>query len=70
MLKILSIKPEPPGSGSVIARFDIELSDDLRLFGLRLDGEPELDQSADGLGAAGHVVLLRGPCIDLGYKSI
>ncbi|MER9392216.1 MULTISPECIES: hypothetical protein [unclassified Mesorhizobium] len=35
-MKILSIKPEPPGSGNVVARFDIELSDDLRLFGLRL----------------------------------
>ncbi|RWO53699.1 hypothetical protein [Mesorhizobium sp.] len=35
-MHILSIKPEPPGLGGVIARFDIALSDELRLFGLRL----------------------------------
>ncbi|HEY0220390.1 MAG TPA: hypothetical protein VGC26_11600 [Afipia sp.] len=38
-MKILSIRPSPPGgSGSVreIARFDLQLSDDLKLYGLRL----------------------------------
>lgn len=37
-MKILSIRPAPPGSGAVreIARFDLQLSDDVRLYGLRL----------------------------------
>lgn len=35
-MKILDIRPEPPGSGRVIARFNVEISDDIRLFGLRL----------------------------------
>jgi hypothetical protein len=35
-LHIIDIKPEPPGSGSTIARFNVALNDDLRLFGLRL----------------------------------
>ncbi|RUU45005.1 hypothetical protein EOC93_08735 [Mesorhizobium sp. M6A.T.Ce.TU.002.03.1.1] len=35
-MHILSIKPEPPGCGNVIARFDVALTDELRLFGLRL----------------------------------
>jgi hypothetical protein len=35
-LQVLSIRPEPPGFGSTIARFDVALSDDLRLFNLRL----------------------------------
>ncbi|CAH2409382.1 hypothetical protein [Mesorhizobium escarrei] len=35
-MHILNIKPEPPGIGNVIARFDVALTDELRLFGLRL----------------------------------
>ncbi|TIT18557.1 MAG: hypothetical protein E5W70_28835 [Mesorhizobium sp.] len=35
-MKILSIRPEPPGLGNIIARFDVALTDELRLFGLRL----------------------------------
>jgi hypothetical protein len=35
-LQILSIQPEPPGCGNVVARFDVALTDELRLFGLRL----------------------------------
>ncbi|TIV98317.1 MAG: hypothetical protein E5V85_11730 [Mesorhizobium sp.] len=35
-MKILSCRPEPPGCGQTVARFDIALSDELRLFGLRL----------------------------------
>lgn len=36
-MRILSIRPEPPGGlGRTVARFDIALNDDLRLFGLRL----------------------------------
>ncbi|TGT55112.1 hypothetical protein [Mesorhizobium sp. M8A.F.Ca.ET.167.01.1.1] len=35
-MQILRITPEPPGNGNVIARFDIALNDDIRLFGLRI----------------------------------
>ncbi|MER8743864.1 hypothetical protein NKH54_12340 [Mesorhizobium sp. M1004] len=40
-MQILSIRPEPPGAGSVVARFDLELSDQLRMFGLRLVKKPD-----------------------------
>lgn len=40
-MHILSIRPEPPGAGSVVARFDLELSDQLRMFGLRLIKKPD-----------------------------
>ena len=36
-MRILRIAPEPPGGiGRTVARFDIELTPDVRLFGLRL----------------------------------
>lgn len=36
-MEILSIRPEPPGgSGRTIARCDIALNEDVRLFGLRI----------------------------------
>ncbi|RUX51428.1 hypothetical protein EOA33_06315 [Mesorhizobium sp. M4A.F.Ca.ET.050.02.1.1] len=35
-MHIMDIRPEPPGYGQTVARFDIALSDELRLFGLRL----------------------------------
>lgn len=35
-LHIINIRPEPPGCGQTVARFDIALTDELRLFGLRL----------------------------------
>jgi hypothetical protein len=35
-MQILSIRPEPPGSGSTLARFDLALTEECRLFGLRL----------------------------------
>jgi len=34
-LQIISIRPEPPGRGSTIARFDVQL-DGMRLFNLAL----------------------------------
>lgn len=40
-MQILSIRPEPPGAGSTVARFDLELSDQLRMFGLRLVRKPD-----------------------------
>ncbi|OWK18282.1 hypothetical protein AJ88_03560 [Mesorhizobium amorphae CCBAU 01583] len=35
-MKILDIRPAPPGVGRTIAHFDVQLTDDLRLYGLRL----------------------------------
>ena len=35
-MKILSIRPAPPGGGNALARFDIELDCGLRLFNLKL----------------------------------
>lgn len=37
-MRILSLRPEPPGSGesSVVARFDAEISPDVRMFNLVL----------------------------------
>ncbi|TIL64484.1 MAG: hypothetical protein E5Y77_26220 [Mesorhizobium sp.] len=40
-MKILSIRPEPPGTGSVIARFDIALTAECRLYGLKLVQKPD-----------------------------
>lgn len=34
-MHILEICPEPPG-GRTLARFDVQLNDDVRLYGLRL----------------------------------
>jgi hypothetical protein len=35
-MRILSIRPAPEGAGGAVAHFDVEISDDIRLFGLRL----------------------------------
>lgn len=35
-MKILAIRPAPPGSGNNLARFDAELSPGVRAYGLRL----------------------------------
>lgn len=35
-MRILSIRPEPPGFGNTIARFDVQITDDVRLFNLKL----------------------------------
>jgi hypothetical protein len=35
-VKILSIRPAPPGSGNVRARFDAELDNGVKLFDLKL----------------------------------
>lgn len=35
-MKILAIRPAPPGSGKAFAHFDMALTDDVRLYGLRL----------------------------------
>ena len=38
-MHILSIRPEPPG-GNNLARFDVQLTPDIRMFGLKLVKTP------------------------------
>ncbi|RUV89237.1 hypothetical protein EOA60_08300 [Mesorhizobium sp. M1A.F.Ca.IN.020.06.1.1] len=35
-MKILDIRPAPPGVGRTVAHFDVQLTPDCRLYGLRL----------------------------------
>lgn len=35
-MKILDVRQEPEGPGTTLARFDVALTDDLRLYNLRL----------------------------------
>jgi hypothetical protein len=35
-VKILDLRPVPPGAGGALAHFDVEINEDIRLFGLRL----------------------------------
>jgi len=35
-VRIISIRPEAPGGGNTIARFDAEISADVRMFNLKL----------------------------------
>ena len=40
-MRIIEIRPSPPGAdGRAVAHFDIEISPDVRLFGLRLIEAP------------------------------
>ncbi|RWE49275.1 MAG: hypothetical protein EOS79_07610 [Mesorhizobium sp.] len=35
-MKVLDIRPAPPGVGRTVAHFDVQLTPDCRLYGLRL----------------------------------
>jgi len=39
-MRILSIRPEPPGRGGTVARFDVETPWGLRLFNMKLSHSP------------------------------
>lgn len=39
-MHIIDLRPEPPGSGSVIARFDVQLTSDCRLYNIKLVRRP------------------------------
>jgi hypothetical protein len=39
-VKILSIRPVPPGTGNTLAHFDLELNSHIRLFNLALRQRP------------------------------
>ena len=54
MIRILSVRREPPGNGNCIMRFDAQISDDVRLFNLRLvemPGGRRLTYSASAHGS-------------------
>ena len=53
-VKILSIRPAPPGAGGAVAHFDVEISDDIRLFGLRLSRREAGGHSVYAPNAAGR----------------
>jgi hypothetical protein len=38
--RILAIHPAPPGVGNVVARFDVEIDDHLRIYNLQLRHTP------------------------------
>lgn len=40
-MRIINCRPEPPGSGNVIARVDVEIDEHIRLFNLKVSQRPE-----------------------------
>lgn len=62
-MQILWIKPEPPGSGSTVARFNVALNDDVRLFGLRLTGRRDGGYSVYAPNAGGTRVVTFSPSL-------
>lgn len=39
-MKIIAIRPAPPGGGNAVARFDVQLDGGIRLFNLKLSRGP------------------------------
>ncbi|PAQ05224.1 hypothetical protein [Mesorhizobium temperatum] len=62
-MKILSIRPEPPGFGSTIARFDIALTDECRLYGLKLVEKPDGRRMTYGPQSGGLRVATFAPSL-------
>ena len=62
-LKILHIRPEPSGVGNTIARFDLELSDQLRVFGARLIKKPNGFRAVYAPNSGGTRVVTFGPAL-------
>lgn len=56
-MKILSCRPEPPGSGNVVARCDVELTQDIRVFNLKVSQRPAGGYSVYGPNAMGGRVI-------------
>jgi len=73
-MRILSIRPAPPGEGKTLARFDIELTPELRMYDLRLvqaaDGRRlTYSQNAGGRRTATFVGDLADEISDLASKA-
>lgn len=63
-MKILSCRPEPPGYGNVIARVDVELTDDIRAFNLKVSKRPDGGYAVFGPNAlGGRVITLSRPLV-------
>jgi hypothetical protein len=56
-MRIISCRPEPPGSGNVIARADVEISDDIRCFNLKISKRPDGKFAVFGPNAMGGRVV-------------
>lgn len=63
-MKILSIRPVPPGAGGAVAHFDVEINDDIRLFGLRLSERAAGGHSVYSPNAMGR------RCATFSYKLV
>ncbi|WP_292414456.1 hypothetical protein [Mesorhizobium sp.] len=63
-MKILDIRPEPPGCGNVIARVDIEINDDIRAFNLKVSRRPDGGYAVFGPNAlGGRVITFSRPLV-------
>ncbi|NGN44340.1 hypothetical protein G6N74_25030 [Mesorhizobium sp. CGMCC 1.15528] len=61
--KILSIRPVPSGAGRTIARFDVELGGNIRLYGLLLREFPDGTRRIVGPQSDGRHFVTFLPCI-------
>lgn len=73
-MRILGLRPAPPGEGKTLARFDIELTPELRMYDLRLvqaaDGRRlTYSQNAGGRRTATFVGDLADEISDLASKA-
>ena len=72
-MEILAIRPEPPGQGRVVARFDVQL-DGLRLFNIALKHGPNgyrvFAPSAFGAAAATFTPEMASALIDAALGEI
>lgn len=63
-MRILDARPEPPGCGNVIARVDVEITEDLRVFNLKLSRRPDGGYSLFAPNAlGGRVVTFSRPLV-------
>lgn len=57
-MKIIACRPEPPGGfGNVVARADVEISEDLRVFNLKVSRRPAGGYSVYAPNAMGGRVI-------------
>ncbi|WJI79509.1 MULTISPECIES: hypothetical protein [unclassified Mesorhizobium] len=64
-MKIIACRPEPPGGfGNAIARVDVEISEDLRVFNLKLSRRPDGGYAVFAPNAmGGRVVTFSQPLV-------
>jgi hypothetical protein len=73
-MRIISIRAVPPGTGDTVARFDAEISPDVRLFNLKLSGGDRglrvYAPSAYGTSTATFSRELAGELIDAAIMAL